>query len=155
VVGKLDFTGDLLSLWVNPNLGSDEASNAVHVTRPYTGTNWASGVRFASTGSGDTEWDNVVVANTWEQLVGGEASPVRLTVASFDAGAGTLSLTASGIPAGQTFHLRNSTDLQTFVPFEPAFDFTSATPQPFVIPVDPEVVPKLFFRAEDGPTPAP
>ncbi len=49
-----------------------------------------------------------------------------------------------------TFHLRSSTDLQTFVPLVPPFDFDSATPQPFVIPVSPGTVPKLFFRAEEG-----
>ncbi|RYD62587.1 MAG: hypothetical protein EOP83_14220, partial [Verrucomicrobiaceae bacterium] len=45
VVGKLDFAGNLLSFWVDPNLAADEAANVANVTRPYTGTNWASGMR--------------------------------------------------------------------------------------------------------------
>jgi Bacterial TSP3 repeat len=154
VVGKLDFTGQLLSLWVNPDLAASELSNIAHVTRAYTAGNWASGIRITSTGTGDTEWDNVVVANTWQQLVGEPGLPIQLSVASYDPGSGTLSINASGIPAG-TFHLRSSTDLQTFVPLVPAFEFNSSTPQPFVIPVAPGSVPKLFFRAEEGPSPAP
>lgn len=154
VVGKLDFDGDLLSLWIDPNLGTSELSNLAHVTRAYTGTNWASGIRIGSTGTGDTEWDDVVVANTWEQLVGEPGLSIQLSVASYDAGTGTLSINATGIPAG-TFHLRSSTDLQSFVPLVPAFEFNSSTPQPFVIPVAPGTVPKLFFRAEEGPSPAP
>ncbi len=151
VVGKLDFTGNLLSLWVDPNLSENEAANTAHVTRVYAGTNWASGVRIASTGTGDTEWDDVVVANTWQQLIGEPGLPIQLSVAAYDAGAGTLSLTATGIPAG-TFHLKSSTDLQTFVPLVPAFEFDSSTPQPFVVPVAPGM-PKLFFRAEEGASP--
>jgi len=154
VIGKLDFTGDLLSLWVDPDLEASELSNIAHVTRAYTGTNWASGIRIASTGTGDTEWDDVVVANTWEQLVGEVGLPIQLSVASYDPGTGLLSINAAGIPAG-TFHLRSSTDLQGFVPLVPAFEFDSTTPQPFVIPVDPVSQPKLFFRAEEGPSPAP
>lgn len=154
VVGKLDFDGDLLSLWVDPDLGTSELSNLAHVTRAYTAGNWASGIRIGSTGTGDTEWDDVVVANTWEQLVGEPGLAIQLSVASYDAGTGTLSINATGIPAG-TFHLRSSTDLQSFVPLVPAFEFNSSTPQPFVIPVAPGTVPKLFFRAEEGPSPAP
>jgi hypothetical protein len=155
VVGKLDFDGDLLSLWIDPNLDANEAANLAHVTRAYTATNWASGIRMASTGTGDTEWDDVVVANTWEQLVGEAPLPIQLAVATVDAGAGTVSITAAGIPAGKTFHLRSSIDLQSFVPLAPGFSFDSTTPQPFVIAVDPDVVPKVFFRAEEGPSPAP
>src|SRR5690606_8621263 len=118
-------------------------------------TNWASGVRFASTGAGDTEWDDVVVATAWEELAAQQApAPLSfaLGIQGYDPVAGVIRLTASGIPDDAVFHLRKSTDLQTFVPLEPAFDFDSTTPQPFVIPVDPAVVPNLFFRAEEGPS---
>ena len=153
VVGKLDHAGNLLSFWINPNLATTEAANVANVTRAYAGTNWATGMRLTSTGTGDTEWDDVVVANTWERLIGELPSPVHLSVASYDVGTGMLSINAAGIPEGQTFHLRSSTNLQTWVPFEPPFDFDSTTPQPFVIPVTPGTTSKLFFRAEDGPTP--
>lgn len=151
VVGKLDFSGNLLSLWVNPNLGGDEISNTAQVTRVYTGTNWASAVRFSSTGAGATEWDDVVVANTWQQLSGTRASlPFQLTVVGYDRQTGMLRIAAPGIPAGETYHLRSSTDLKTFTPLVPAFDFDSTTPQPFVIPA---TMPRFFIRAQDGASP--
>ncbi|MEK7949643.1 hypothetical protein [Luteolibacter soli] len=151
VVGKLDHPGNMLTLWVNPSLTTPEASNAALVTRTYAGTNWATGIRLTSTGTGDTEWDDVVVATTWGQLIGEPPSPVHLSVANLNAGAGTMSITATGIPAGKTYHLSSSTNLQSFVPLVPAFNFDSTTPQPFVIPVTPGTTPKVFFRAEDGP----
>lgn len=155
VVGKLDFGGDLLSLWVNPNLGDTEANNAAQVTRAYTGTNWASGIRLFSTGTGDTEWDNVVVANTWDKLVGEPQLDIKLSVASFNATTGALSLNAAGIPANATFHLRSSTNLQSFAPLSPPVNIDSNTPQPIQIQVNPNTVQKLFFRIEEGPSPAP
>lgn len=153
VVGKLDFTGNLLSLWVNPDLGGNELSNTPHVTRAYAGTNWASGIRISSTGTGGTEWDDVVVANTWAQLAGAVPLDFGLSVSPYNAGTGTIRITAAGIPAGQTFHLRGSDNLQSFVPLSPPFNFDSTTPQPFVIPVTPGTVPKRFFRAEEGASP--
>jgi len=151
VVGKLDFDGNLLSLWVDPNLTGAEGSNAPLVTMAYPGANWASGVRLSSTGTGDTEWDDVVVANSWQKLIGEPGLPIKLA-ATYNKAAGTLSITATGIPEG-TFHLRSSTDLQSFVPLVPAIQFDSSTPQPFVIPVDPNTVPKRFFRVEEGASP--
>lgn len=153
VVGKLDYGGNLLSLWIDPDLGMDEVANPAHVTRVYNGGNWASGVRVSSTGSGDTEWDSLFVANSWDRLAAEAPLPIQLGVAAVDRVAGTVSITAAGIPEGETFHLRSSIDLESFVPLAPGFDFDSTTPQPFVISVDPDVVPKVFFRAEEGPTP--
>src|SRR5690606_37487031 len=46
VVGMVDFDNDLLGLWVNPD-GSDDATT-YDVSLEYTGTNWATGIRFAS-----------------------------------------------------------------------------------------------------------
>jgi hypothetical protein len=152
VVGKLDFDGNLLSLWVNPDLANPEAGNAPHVTRAYTGTNWVSGIRISSTGTGDTEWDDVVVANSWDKLIGEPDLAIQLSVASYNPGTGILSINASGIPAG-TFHLRSSTNLQTFTPLVPPVNFDSSTPQPLQIQVNPNTVPKLFFRAEEGASP--
>ncbi|QJE95122.1 hypothetical protein [Luteolibacter luteus] len=154
VVGKLDFSSDLLSLWVDPNLAGTEASNTAHVTRAYTGTNWASGVRFTSTGTGDTEWDDVVVANTWAKLSGqAPALPFGLSVSPYNPNTGTVSITVTGLPAGTTYHLRSSTNLQTFVPLVPPFNFDSTTPQPFVIAVNPATANKVFLRAEEGASP--
>jgi hypothetical protein len=153
VVGKLDHTDNLLTLWVDPDLTADEAGNTALVTRLYTATNWATGIRLASTGTGDTEWDEVVVATTWEKLVGEPPSPVKLAIAAFDTGAGTLSITAAGIPVDKTYELKSSATLQAFGPLSPPFTFNSSTPQPFVIPVNPETAPRLFFRAEEIPSP--
>lgn len=153
VVGKLDHIGNLLTLWVNPDLAADEVSNTPRVTRIYAATNWASGIRLSSTGTGDTEWDDVVVANTWERLAGEAPSPVHLAVTSLNVGAGTLSITATGIPADKTYELKSSATLQGFLPLVPPFTFTSSTPQPFVIPVTPGTEPRRFFRAEEIPSP--
>lgn len=155
VVGKLDFPGNLLTLWVNPDLGGTEASNAPIVTRVYGAGNWASGIRIASTGTGDTEWDDVVVATQWDELAGEGPSPVALSVAGFNAGAGTLSINAAGIPAGHSYELKSSSTLAggSFAPLVPPFVFDSTTPQPFVIPVTPDTVKTLFLRAEEIPSP--
>ncbi len=153
LVGKLDFTANRLSLWIDPDLAGSEAANAAHVTRPYPGTNWASGVRFFSTGAGDTEWDDLVVALAWDQLSDTVPAPFTLRVSGYDPVAGTLSLSTSAVPAGTVWHLRASENLEEFAPLVPAFEFDSGTPQPFVIPVAPDTVPKLFFRAEEGPSP--
>ncbi len=154
VVGKLDFDGDLLSLWVNPNLADIEANNAPHVTHVYAGTNWTSGIRLASTGTGNTEWDNVAVASTWAQLSGAAPLDIGLRITGFNPTTGILSLSTGSLPEG-TFHLRSSPTLQAFMPLVPPFDFTSATPQPFQIQVDPETMPKMFFRIEEGPSEGP
>lgn len=96
-------------------------------------------------------YDKVLNATEVANLVS-PGSSFQLTVAGYDPLTGILNLAATGIPAGQTFHLRQSTDLQSFGILSPAFDFDSTTPQPFAIPVDPETVPKLFFRAFEGPS---
>ncbi|WP_367872145.1 hypothetical protein [Luteolibacter sp. Populi] len=154
VVGKLDVDDNLLTLWVDPDLSGTEAGNAPNVTRVYAGTNWASGVRLTSSGTGNTEWDDVVVATTWERLSGEPAGLAIQLGADYNAGTGMLSIIATGIPAG-TFHLRSSATLSGFAPLVPPFNFDSSTPQPFQIPVDPALVDKLFFRAEEGASPAP
>lgn len=155
VIGKLDFDGNLLSLWIDPDLGLEESENAPDVVRTYLGTNWASGVRFSSTGTGDTEWDDVVVANTWDRLKAAVPAALGLKVSGYDVTNQLLSLTIEGLAAGQTYHLKASTDLQQFLPLSPAVEFDSTTAQPLVIPVAPQTVPKLFFRVDEGPSPAP
>ncbi len=151
VVGKLDFEHDLLSLWVDPDLASPEASNAPKVTQAYLGTNWSSGLRLSSTGTGDTEWDDVVAATKWE-LLGSDHLAMRLRIIGYNPATGVVSLAADSIPAG-TFHLRSSADLGSFTPLTPAFQFDASTPQPFLIPLSSPAPAKLFFRAEEGGSP--
>ena len=95
------------------------------------------------------------MANTWDKLTGEPQLDIKLSVASFNASTGILSLNAYGIPADTTFHLRSSTDLQNFVPLSPPVNIDSTTPQPIQIPVNPNSVQKLFFRIEEGASPAP
>ena len=70
LVAKLDFNLDMLTLYVDPVLARPELANSLAqgITRPYTGGNWSTAVRLASSGAGTTTWDNLVVATTWEEL---------------------------------------------------------------------------------------
>ena len=67
----------------------------------------------------------------------------------------TLTLAVENILNGQTFHLRQSTDLVNFEPLSPPVDITATTPQPMAITVDPTVRSKLFFTVYPGLSPAP
>lgn len=75
---------------------------------------------------------------------------MELAITGYDAGTGMLSLTATNIPADSTFHLEQSTSLQSFGILSPVFDFDSTTAQPFLVPVDPATEPKLFLQAFGG-----
>ncbi|MBN1852830.1 MAG: hypothetical protein JW829_08905, partial [Pirellulales bacterium] len=69
LVAAIDFDGDELRLWVNPNSSDfDEGtgSNSADVTRAYTGTNWSTAVRLAS--GAETTWDNLIVATEFSEL---------------------------------------------------------------------------------------
>lgn len=74
LVGKLDYDADELSLFVNPDLNLDEASQTQVITRstslpfPITALRLGSG---SSGGNGNTSWDDLVVATAWERLRGG------------------------------------------------------------------------------------
>lgn len=68
IVGKLDYANQLLSLWVNPDLTKTEAENTPYTTRVLTATNWSTGFRLASGGTGAVTWDNAVAARQWSAL---------------------------------------------------------------------------------------
>ena len=155
VVGKLDFLGDALTLWIDPDLGDIEGNSAPDVVMPYTGANWSSGVRMESTGTGNAEWDNLVVANTWDHL--GKTFPpagdMAIVVNGYNSVTGELSVTVSNIPAGD-FHLRKSATADgVFIPFAPAIDFDSTTLQPMLVPVDTIMSPTLLLQVWDGVSP--
>lgn len=57
--------------------------------------------------------------------------------------------------SGQTFHLRQSTDLTNFQPLSPPISITATTPQPMAITVDRTRHPRLFFSVYAGQSPAP
>ncbi|MGJ8723924.1 MAG: hypothetical protein ACSHYB_05150 [Roseibacillus sp.] len=65
----------------------------------------------------------------------------------------TLTLSIENIPSGQTFHLRQSSDLTSFLPLSSPITFTDATPQPIAITVETEAHPALFFSAYAGASP--
>jgi len=67
----------------------------------------------------------------------------------------TLTLAIENIPSGQTFHLRQSTDLTNFQPLSPPVDITDTTPQPMALTVDPTAQSPLFFTVYAGASPAP
>jgi hypothetical protein len=66
LVCKIDFTNDLLSLWINPNLAGAEPTPVA--TTPFLLSNWLTGVRLASGGTDPAAWDNLVVGRTWGAL---------------------------------------------------------------------------------------
>ena len=56
---------------------------------------------------------------------------------------------ANGIPPGQFYHVRSSTDLQLFAPMNPPQQMTDSTNLPLVIPVDPDEE-RMFFQVYGG-----
>ena len=75
LVAKIDFTGDMLSLWLDPDLSQPENSQAPVTTRTYTSASPSSAIRFGSGGAGNTDWDNLVVATSWSGLARNGAFP--------------------------------------------------------------------------------
>lgn len=70
LVSAIDFDGDQLRLWVNPDAGDFDngaLDNSADVTRDYTGTNWNTAVRLAS--GGPTQWDNLIVTTEFGSAV--------------------------------------------------------------------------------------
>ena len=116
LVAKLDYPGDLMTLWVNPDLSDLEGNNVPVQTVTYTNTNWASAVQLGSEGTGDTEWDNLAVAREWSALNKaftpnpGEGG-VMITDSSFNVAANQASLTWSSVP-GATYRIERSSDLR-------------------------------------------
>lgn len=76
LVAKIDFTGDLLSLWREPDLSQPENSQVPVATRAYTSASPNSAIRFGSGGTGSTAWDDLVVATSWSGLSRNGAFPV-------------------------------------------------------------------------------
>lgn len=93
--------------------------------------------------------DNTVQVVALTVVVADEA--MQLVVNGYDPGTGDLSVTATKIPVGPTFHLEQSTDLQAFGILSPPVDFDSTNEGvPMLIPVDPSTDPALFLQAFDG-----
>ena len=111
LVAKLDFVTNKLVLWVNPNLTKPETDpqNTPAAERTYTGSNWITAVRLASSADGDTQWENLAVGTSWRSIQSAFGPPtafadtitmrpnkkVLLDVFRNDAGAGTIQIVTS------------------------------------------------------------
>lgn len=96
LVFRLDFAGDRIQLFLNPNLKlpitdpANVAAGTLVADAAYTATHPSTALRLASGDSGDPiTWDNFVVATTWEDL-----TTVVTTLADEDNG--SLTPTAAG-----------------------------------------------------------
>lgn len=71
LISALDFDGDQLRLWVDPD-GRDydhgAADNSADVTLAYTGTNWSTSVRLA--GGAQSLWDDLVISDSFTDIAG-------------------------------------------------------------------------------------
>jgi hypothetical protein len=115
LVAKVDYPGDTLTLWVDPDLSDLEANNTAMHSVSYTNTNWASAVQINSSGSGDTEWDNLAVAREWVGLNKafapnpGEGGPKITSFVVNGAGTGA-TVTFNSFP-GASYTIQRSNDL--------------------------------------------
>ncbi len=108
-----------------------------------TGTDIASGEAFAYTYANSTPTRTVL------------PQPPALKLSGVGLSGGTFTFNVENIPSGQTYHLRQSTDLLNFVPVSPPVDITDTTPQPLAVTVDTETQPKLFIGVSEGASPTP
>ncbi|MBN1123370.1 MAG: PEP-CTERM sorting domain-containing protein [Sedimentisphaerales bacterium] len=82
LVSVIDFDGDQLRLWIDPDqydYDNGAGDNTSDIQIDYFGTNWNTAVRLAS--GGKTQWDNLVVATDF-----GTAVPEPTTLALFSLG---------------------------------------------------------------------
>jgi hypothetical protein len=68
LVTKLDFDNDLLSLWLDPSVNGEMANSPI-ITLGYTGGNWSTAARLGSGGTGQTDWDELRIGDTWADVV--------------------------------------------------------------------------------------
>ncbi|MEN6306310.1 MAG: CotH kinase family protein [Anaerohalosphaeraceae bacterium] len=71
LVSALDFDGDQIRLWVDPDVNDYDqgaADNTADAALAYTGSNWSTSVRLA--GGGQSLWDDLVVSNSFTDISG-------------------------------------------------------------------------------------
>lgn len=113
LVAKVDYPGDSLTLWVDPDFRDDEAENVPVHQVAYTNTNWASAVQIDSSGSGETAWDKLVVAREWAglaQAFGVNPGDGELRITAFELAEDGAILTFASTP-GASYAIEVSTDL--------------------------------------------
>ncbi|MGC6425652.1 MAG: hypothetical protein ACON5H_01500 [Akkermansiaceae bacterium] len=150
LVFKTDYPGDTMTLWVNPDLTLGEGGNTPILTRVYTNTNWATAIHLNSTGSGETEWENVVIAREWAGIVtgAGVTSSLEITSFSFDKEGGSGTLIWNSLP-GATYRIESSPTLQD--PWEEVEDAieSAGTETEHTFTLAGAIPEKLFFRVEE------
>ena len=68
LVVRIDYVAGTIALFVDPDINVDETSQ-FSISRTFDTTFWSTAVRLAAGGGGDpVQWDNLVVATTWEDL---------------------------------------------------------------------------------------
>lgn len=71
LVSALDFDGDQLRLWIDPDANdwdNGAADNSADVTLPYAGTNWSTSVRLA--GGEQSRWDDLIISDCFTDILG-------------------------------------------------------------------------------------
>lgn len=91
--------------------------------------------------------------NAWYLAAAGRAAPLPLSFTVERLTGNTLNITINRTLAGETFHLRQSTNGVTFEPLSPALDITDSTPQPIPITVDFVAHPTLLLQVYEGTSP--
>ncbi|MCU0796154.1 MAG: hypothetical protein MUF31_09485 [Akkermansiaceae bacterium] len=92
LVARVDYAANIVRLYLNPDLNAPESTQPPAVTRTYTGTNWSTAVRLASSGGSPVVWDNLVVATAWDVLGTVVTTPVDELNPSLQAGGNGVSL---------------------------------------------------------------
>ncbi|MFM1560294.1 MAG: LamG-like jellyroll fold domain-containing protein [Roseibacillus sp.] len=77
---------------------------------------------------------------------------LKVPAGGYNAGTQMLSVEVSGAAAGEAYHLRSSTDGETFSPLVPTFDFDDSTIFPVAIPVDVAANGALLLQVFGGPS---
>ncbi|MBL9115344.1 MAG: immunoglobulin domain-containing protein [Verrucomicrobiaceae bacterium] len=68
LVVRIDYVAGTIALFVDPSLNVDETSQ-LSISRTFDTSFWSTAVRLAAGGGGDpVQWDDLVVATTWEDL---------------------------------------------------------------------------------------
>ncbi len=112
LVAKIDYPGNKLRLFVDPDLYQGEPATA-SVEVSYPDTFWSTAVQLAGTGAGATTWDDLAVATSWE----GVRYPVMVTTAADpDTGAGFQAASAT-VSLRQAIRQSSTNGYISFAPF--------------------------------------
>ncbi len=91
LVGAVDFDADLVKLWVNPDAADFDngATHSADLAVPYDGTNWSTAVRLGSGAGFTTTWDDLLVTDSFANIVVPEPATGVLAVLGLGLGVAT------------------------------------------------------------------